>query len=209
MSDAAALLAAIRAAPDDDAPRLVYADWLDEHGQPERAEFIRVQIELARNESAELRRREAELLPGYHYAFASSLGPHGLRFRFHRGFVVGFGHTGVFAASHGTSIVLLRLFPDGVVIGTTTRSSLEAVTGHFDRSNKFLMRGTYELGSFDLPLAISFVCEARSARENLKFQGVLDGPSLLPDAHSRIKGYPLRRRFEHVHIDGVDSFSET
>jgi uncharacterized protein (TIGR02996 family) len=28
MSDAAALLAAIRAAPDDDAPRLVYADWL-------------------------------------------------------------------------------------------------------------------------------------------------------------------------------------
>jgi uncharacterized protein (TIGR02996 family) len=32
---------------DDDTPRLVYADWLDEHGQPERAEFIRVQCELA------------------------------------------------------------------------------------------------------------------------------------------------------------------
>jgi uncharacterized protein (TIGR02996 family) len=33
---------------EDDALRLVYADWLEEHGQPERAEFIRVQVELAR-----------------------------------------------------------------------------------------------------------------------------------------------------------------
>jgi uncharacterized protein (TIGR02996 family) len=33
---------------DDDTPRLVYADWLDENGRPERAEFIRVQIERAR-----------------------------------------------------------------------------------------------------------------------------------------------------------------
>jgi uncharacterized protein (TIGR02996 family) len=48
MSDADALLAAIRAAPDDDAPRLIYADWLDEHGQSERAEFIRLQVLLAR-----------------------------------------------------------------------------------------------------------------------------------------------------------------
>jgi uncharacterized protein (TIGR02996 family) len=49
MSDpAAAFLRTIVADPDNDVPRLVYADWLDEHGQPERAEFIRVQIELAR-----------------------------------------------------------------------------------------------------------------------------------------------------------------
>jgi uncharacterized protein (TIGR02996 family) len=33
---------------DDDTPRLVYADWLDENGHPERAEFIRVQVERAR-----------------------------------------------------------------------------------------------------------------------------------------------------------------
>lgn len=41
-------LRAILAAPDDDAPRLIYADWLDENGKPERAEFIRVQCQLAR-----------------------------------------------------------------------------------------------------------------------------------------------------------------
>src|SRR5262245_36899597 len=34
--------------PDDDTPRLVYADWLDDHGDPERAEFIRVQCQIAR-----------------------------------------------------------------------------------------------------------------------------------------------------------------
>jgi uncharacterized protein (TIGR02996 family) len=34
--------------PDDDSPRLVYADWLEDNGQPERAELIRVQCELAR-----------------------------------------------------------------------------------------------------------------------------------------------------------------
>jgi uncharacterized protein (TIGR02996 family) len=43
-----AFLQAIREAPDDDGPRLVYADWLDEHGQADRAEFVRVQCERAR-----------------------------------------------------------------------------------------------------------------------------------------------------------------
>lgn len=33
--------------PADDAPRLIYADWLDEHGKEEHAEFIRLQIEHA------------------------------------------------------------------------------------------------------------------------------------------------------------------
>jgi uncharacterized protein (TIGR02996 family) len=67
MSDEAALLHAIYANHDDDTPRLVYADWLDEHDQPERAEFIRVQIAVARRtdhgeESQRLYCRERELL---------------------------------------------------------------------------------------------------------------------------------------------------
>ena len=41
-----AFLHAIIENPDDDAPRLVYADWLEERGDP-RGEFIRVQCELA------------------------------------------------------------------------------------------------------------------------------------------------------------------
>jgi uncharacterized protein (TIGR02996 family) len=40
---------AILANRQDDAPRLVYADWLQENGEEERAEFIRIQIAAARS----------------------------------------------------------------------------------------------------------------------------------------------------------------
>src|SRR5262245_36042235 len=43
-----AFFEAIAAEPDSDAPRLVYADWLDDRGEADRAELIRVQCELAR-----------------------------------------------------------------------------------------------------------------------------------------------------------------
>ncbi|VTT99706.1 Repeat-companion domain protein OS=Isosphaera pallida (strain ATCC 43644 / DSM 9630 / IS1B) GN=Isop_0537 PE=4 SV=1 [Gemmataceae bacterium] len=43
-----AFLRAIFDAPDDDTPRLVYADFLQENGEDVRAELIRVQCELAR-----------------------------------------------------------------------------------------------------------------------------------------------------------------
>src|SRR5262249_1506358 len=43
-----ALFCAILDHPEEDTPRLIFADWLDEHGEADRAEFIRVQIELSR-----------------------------------------------------------------------------------------------------------------------------------------------------------------
>jgi uncharacterized protein (TIGR02996 family) len=46
--EAAPFLRAVLADPDDDAPRLIYADWLDENGDGQRAEFIRIQCQLAR-----------------------------------------------------------------------------------------------------------------------------------------------------------------
>ena len=39
-----AFLKAIRKVPADDLPRLVYADWLEEHGEPEYAEYIRFAV---------------------------------------------------------------------------------------------------------------------------------------------------------------------
>ena len=44
-SDGEALFRAICELPAEDTPRLVYADWLEENGQHERAEFIRLQCE--------------------------------------------------------------------------------------------------------------------------------------------------------------------
>jgi uncharacterized protein (TIGR02996 family) len=48
MTDWPAFVAAVVAAPDDDLVRLVAADWLEENRQPEQAEFLRVQVELAK-----------------------------------------------------------------------------------------------------------------------------------------------------------------
>jgi uncharacterized protein (TIGR02996 family) len=48
MTEEQAFLQAIAEAPYDDVPRLIYADWLDDHGQAERGDLIRVQCELAR-----------------------------------------------------------------------------------------------------------------------------------------------------------------
>jgi uncharacterized protein (TIGR02996 family) len=46
MNQDADFVNAVRAAPEDNTLRLVYADWLQEQGQEVRAEFIREQIEL-------------------------------------------------------------------------------------------------------------------------------------------------------------------
>jgi uncharacterized protein (TIGR02996 family) len=43
-------VAGVIAAPADDLPRLVLADWIEEHGDPDRANFIRVQCELAKRQ---------------------------------------------------------------------------------------------------------------------------------------------------------------
>ena len=43
-----AILAAVLGRPDDDTPRLVYADYLDDVGEHARAAFIRVHVKLGR-----------------------------------------------------------------------------------------------------------------------------------------------------------------
>jgi len=62
MTTREALIAAIAAAPDDDLPRLVAADWFDENGQSERAEFIRLQISSWRHDDSENFQTQAEKL---------------------------------------------------------------------------------------------------------------------------------------------------
>lgn len=47
MSDRLGMIHAIHELPADDLPRLAYADWLEEHGEVEHAEFIRVELALS------------------------------------------------------------------------------------------------------------------------------------------------------------------
>lgn len=71
-------LRAICADPADDTVRLAYADWLDENGDPTRAEFIRVQIELSAvvwdsERGRELRDRNQTLLRAHQNAWLGEL----------------------------------------------------------------------------------------------------------------------------------------
>jgi uncharacterized protein (TIGR02996 family) len=93
-SERTALIAAIRAAPDDDAVRLVCADWFEDQGDEAsvaRAEFIRTQIARVSLppediRQSELQARELRLLKRYGPAWC---GAHFLfrKVRFRRGFI--------------------------------------------------------------------------------------------------------------------------
>jgi uncharacterized protein (TIGR02996 family) len=51
-SDGESLFRAVCANAGDDTPRLIYADWLEENGQQERAELIRLQCEASHQSPA-------------------------------------------------------------------------------------------------------------------------------------------------------------
>jgi uncharacterized protein (TIGR02996 family) len=205
MSDAAALLAAIRAAPDDDAPRLIYADWLDEHGQPERAEFIRVQIELDRNESTKLRLRESDLLAEHHDAFAGALAAPGLRFRFERGFIVGLGHSGVFVSPTVTGNYMFRFYPDGSFISGRFGQPPHEITQRFQRGHhRGHLDGTYAIDAIENTARIRITYAVKtSMRDRPSYDAVLEVPWLVLFAEGRSE------RFKLFPIPGFDSFSET
>ena len=92
-TDETEILRTIRAAPHDDLPRLVYADWLEENGRAERAEHIRLQIaaETCGDDEprrAALLRRERQLWRKFAGEWRAEL-PSSLRqFPFRRGFVL-------------------------------------------------------------------------------------------------------------------------
>jgi uncharacterized protein (TIGR02996 family) len=89
------LVDSIIAYPDDDNARLVYADWLEEHNEGERAEFIRTQCALENLPITDSRRpdllaKEQHLLSTYGGVWAlpiQHLGARSVVFR--RGFVEG------------------------------------------------------------------------------------------------------------------------
>jgi uncharacterized protein (TIGR02996 family) len=119
--------------PDDDAPRLILADWLEDRGEPgdaDRAEFIRVQcrrahLQVGAAEEQRLRQRAEHLLKTWWDYWARPLGqligpspsegwllggytPEALA-RFRRGFVYALDTTAQQFIDHGMEI--LRLAP--------------------------------------------------------------------------------------------------
>src|SRR5262249_6205373 len=94
MSTEKSFLDAVCEAPDDDAPGLVFADWLEDNGQPERAELIRLQCRLAAMSEWDdghdaLVAREKELLAAHGKKWAKAAAKFTARLRLRRGFVEG------------------------------------------------------------------------------------------------------------------------
>jgi uncharacterized protein (TIGR02996 family) len=129
MSDDEALLAAIAAHPEEDTPRLVYADWLDEHGQPVRAEFIRVQVAIAQkdhlprailNRHVDLFKRNQELIDNHRAELLGPLaglstGRDGARVEFRRGFLTSVDLHAVQFVMFADAVSALRPLPEVTV----------------------------------------------------------------------------------------------
>jgi uncharacterized protein (TIGR02996 family) len=102
VTDRAALLAAIRAHPDEDTPRLAFADYLDEHGAKAdqfQADFIRTSCRLARlgrwaAEWPEASERYGRLCRKIPAAWTNHLKGRAIASAFERGFV---GHVTVYS----------------------------------------------------------------------------------------------------------------
>ncbi len=94
-SHADAFLEAILQNPDDDTPRLVYTDWLEEQGDADsvaRAEFIRIQCALASGHfpprrRTEMNRRQQQILHERGKEWAHPLRRLVKGWEFHRGFI--------------------------------------------------------------------------------------------------------------------------
>jgi uncharacterized protein (TIGR02996 family) len=86
-----AFLADIKENPEDDTPRLVLADWLEERDDP-RGEFIRLQCERARRDpDGEPKQHEKELLEKHRSEWLGPLAEKGIVADFERGLVQAWG----------------------------------------------------------------------------------------------------------------------
>jgi uncharacterized protein (TIGR02996 family) len=170
------LLQAIIEKPDDDALRLVFADWLRDHGDLERAEFIGVQIELAKlpkvgNRRPELEQRETELLARNESAWVKPIRHLVVSWTFQRGFIAEVSLTVDMYREHtfellnlapirrlwvdGTEVKIaaaaLELVPEGIA-----RESLVLPIGHFSHDDCLVVAVPSPL-DVDLLLKLNFI----------------------------------------------------
>ena len=124
-------LQALLADPDSDTLRLALADWLDEHDDAPRAEFVRVQIELVHGGPSPERRRaleirQSELLRAHDTEWVAPLAAV-LRLQpgewggwvFRRGFVEYFRLPGATIEAYGARLAALTPVRELFVVGGT------------------------------------------------------------------------------------------
>jgi uncharacterized protein (TIGR02996 family) len=140
-----AFLQAIRDDPDDDLPRLAYADWLEEQGDAPRGEMIRVQLELAkappRERALVLLRRMRELIVAHRAQWLGPLKEIAPDAVFERGFVEELSLSGTSFLRRGE--VILKAHPVARLVLTQTRAVMAelAACPHLDGVWALSLRG--------------------------------------------------------------------
>jgi uncharacterized protein (TIGR02996 family) len=114
------MLGAVEDSPDDDEPRLIYADFLQTRGDP-RGELIAVQCALAKQPDADgaLRQREAELLGAHARAWRAELGVATIAAHFTRGFISEAVVLASDLAARGARALETRPSPRWIVVRST------------------------------------------------------------------------------------------
>jgi uncharacterized protein (TIGR02996 family) len=126
-------VAAILAHPEEDTPRLIYADWLEEQGEGERAEFIRLQCEQATLSFLEPRWQELErqtkrLLRRHEAAWTEGYADLVQHWYFERGFVAG-----IWLRPHLPTVPwndLLNKFPIQAITGNLAVPLVQRLCAH-------------------------------------------------------------------------------
>jgi len=146
----------IRDEPADDGPRLLYADWLEEQGQPARAEFVRLQCALARladddPRRTELRERERQLSDAHEAIWTAGLAPFVTQCAFRRGVIDSVSVEATRFLDGGDAIFALapirkvRFLPVGDRLAELLQSPLLRLVRELDLSGN-------ELGDYGLKL---------------------------------------------------------
>jgi uncharacterized protein (TIGR02996 family) len=202
-TDEAALLNSVIGAPDDDLPRLIYADWLEENGRSERAEFIRLQIAAAAGK-ADLDQvqclllREAELLAAHADSFAGALAGEGLYWHYRRGFIHRFGHDGVYRCPNTGYSSYLRFYPDGTVLTVSSTGDPAQVMTWFAPDHPHISQGRYSLQWSPTCVRVEF--SSTDVAGTVDFNGMIEGQTILLNSHSQINGHRSQDRYVRVDV---------
>jgi len=224
MSTESDLLQTIQAAPGDAAPRLVYADWLSERGEP-RGELIHLQCELAAHPThpkrSEIVTRCRELIDAHQSRWLGvKLDPR-IRWGFWRGFPVPcFGHTGVFIkGTSRTTRGLLRFFPAPLALSATlSRSSASLATllevhlpQWFHLEHPHLASGPYTVELREDGVHLAAELRLANQPQPIVYSGVLQKDRYEVDIHSQItdnRSHASYRLHDAERFDSRDELEE-
>jgi uncharacterized protein (TIGR02996 family) len=185
----------------DDTPRLVYADWLEDHGQAHRAEFIRGECQLAGLDEedarrTELKEREWELLAVYRDEWAAELpswARKGPFLQFRRGFVERVSVTASQLLKQGGALFAVAPIRDLHLRAAATRLAEVAACPHLAR-----------LSALDFTRVALTVDDLRGLTASPHLAGLtslsLCQTHLLPEGVEVLARWPQLARLSSLHL---------